>query len=225
MAQGPAVVQIRLGLSNAFLLRGERAVVVDTGRPKDAKPLADALRRHGVDVAELALVLHTHAHWDHCGGTRQLKEWTQAPAAVHRGDADRMRRGENGPLRGTGPVGTVLSPFLNHRFPALEPDLLLDDETDLAPFGVAARVLATPGHTAGSVSVLTAAGEAIVGDLMMGGYLGGNVLRGRPTYHYFADDLELLRASIRQLLDRGPTTLYTGHGGPVTADAARRRFG
>jgi hydroxyacylglutathione hydrolase len=219
------IVQIRLGLSNAFLVRGDRPVLVDTGRPKDAAILAKVLREEGVDVADLALIVHTHAHWDHCGGTWQLKQWSRAPAAVHRADADQMRRGENGPLRPTGLTGALLKRILNPGFPALEPDLLFDDETDLSPFGVHARALSTPGHTPGSITILTSEGEAIVGDMLMGGYLGGRLFRSRPVLHYFADDLAELRASLQKLLALSPSIIYTGHGGPLTADAVRQWLG
>jgi hydroxyacylglutathione hydrolase len=221
----PSILTIPLGLSNAFLLQGERAILVDTGRARDVAALLSALRRAGVDPAELALILHTHAHWDHCGGTHGLKQHTAAPAAVHHAEAERMRRGSNGVLRPTGPMGALLHPVLNRPFPGVEPDLLLDDDTDLRPFGVEGRVLLTPGHTAGSVSVLTANREAIVGDLLMGGYLGGRLFPRHPTLHYYADDLTQVRASVRQLLDLGVATFILGHGGPLRAEAVWKRFG
>jgi glyoxylase-like metal-dependent hydrolase (beta-lactamase superfamily II) len=219
------IIPIPLGISNAFLIKGDRAVLVDTGRPRDVGALLRALWRARVNPAELALILHTHAHWDHCGGTRGLKQATGVPAAVHHAEAERMRRGSNGVLRPTGAIGALLRPLLDRPFPGVEPDLLLGDETDLHPFGVEARALLTPGHTAGSVSVITQDREAIVGDLLMGGYVGGKFIRGRPTLHYFAEDLPLLRASVRKLLDQGIATVFVGHGGPLRADAIRERFG
>lgn len=218
------LAQLSLGLANAFLLKGDRPILVDTGRPRDAQALARALKEAGVAVADLALILHTHAHWDHAGSTRQLKEWTRAPTAVHEADAAMMRRGDNGVLRGTSLIGRVLRPLLDLSFPGLEPDLTFAGEFDLAPFGVAARAIPTPGHTAGSVSVLTAAGDAIVGDLLMGGYFGGKVLRRRPLLHYFAEDLPTLRASIRALLRHQPARIYVGHGGPLDPAAVARAF-
>ena len=63
------IQQIPLGLSNAFLISGQRPVLVDSGRPKDAAKIVAALKRYNVAVEDLALILHTHGHWDHCGGT------------------------------------------------------------------------------------------------------------------------------------------------------------
>jgi glyoxylase-like metal-dependent hydrolase (beta-lactamase superfamily II) len=213
---------IPLGISNAFLLLGERAVLVDAGRASDADALLRAMRRAGVEASRLSLILHTHAHWDHCGATRRLKEETGAPAAVHRADADRMRRGDNGRLRPTGIVAAVLHPILNRPFPPVEPDILLDDDTDLRPYGVEARTVSTPGHTAGSISVVTATGHAIVGDLLMGGFAGGRIFPRVAQLHYYAEHLPTLWASVRKLLDLAVSRVHAGHGGPLTPDSIRR---
>jgi hydroxyacylglutathione hydrolase len=218
------IVQIRLGLSNVFLVRGERPILVDSGRPKDAGTIVAALKDHGVAPADLALILHTHGHWDHCGGTRQLKEWTTAPVAIHRGDADKLRRGVNGVLRATCLTGFLLKPLLNPAFPGVEPDLVIEDGFDLRRFGMRAQVVHTPGHTSGSISLVSEAGEAVVGDLLMGGYLGGKVWRSRPNLHYFVEDRIMLESSLRRLLELAPSIIYTGHGGPLDPEAVRRRF-
>ena len=52
-----------------------------------------------------------------------------------------------------------------YRFKPVEPDILIDNDTNLDYLGFAARILPTPGHTPGSLSVITADGEAFVGDL------------------------------------------------------------
>src|SRR4051794_1679806 len=76
------IERITLPICNCFLLRGRRPVLVDPGRPKDAPALVAALRARGVGPGDLALVLHTHGHWDHAGSTAHLKTLTAAPAAV-----------------------------------------------------------------------------------------------------------------------------------------------
>ena len=79
----------------------------------------------------------------------------------------------------------------------------------------------TPGHTKGSISVLLSSGEAIVGDLLMGGWLGGMFRSGQPGYPYYADDLGQIRASVKTLLDLGATKFFVGHGGPLEAGRVR----
>ena len=62
---------------------------------------------------------------------------------------------------------------------------------------------------------VTKAGEAIVGDLLMGGYLGGWLRRHRPGVHYFAEDLTEVRDSIRKVLALRPMRIFPAHGGPL----------
>jgi glyoxylase-like metal-dependent hydrolase (beta-lactamase superfamily II) len=218
------IVPIRLSISNAFLIKGVRPVLIDTGCPGDHATLVRALAKEGVAIRDLTLILHTHGHRDDAGGTHQLKQLTAAPTAVHPDDADMLRKGANRPLIATNLTGRLIRPVVDKPFPALEPDLLLEDGTDLTPYGVAGRVITTPGHTTGSVSVLFANGEAVAGDLLVGGYLGGLFAAHTPGYPYFAEDMGTLRASIKKLLDYSPRKVHVGHGGPLEIEAVRRRF-
>lgn len=211
------VVQIRLSLSNSFLILGERPILVDTGSPKDGNKLLRHLTDHGVQGRDLALILHTHGHSDHCGSTRQLKDATSAPTAIHSADAAVMDTGKNQATKPTCLTARLLHLLVDDRFPSVRPDILLPDEMDMKAFGVDGKVVYTPGHTAGSISVLLSSGEAIVGDLLMGGWLGGMFRSGLPGYPYFADDLRQIQSSVRKLLDLGATKLLVGHGGPVDA--------
>lgn len=218
------IVPIRLSISNAFLVKGERPVLIDTGCPGDTDALLAALAREGVAPADLALILHTHGHRDHAGGTARVKGVTAAPAAVHPADADMLVRGANRPLIPATLTGRLIRPFVDRPFPPSTPDLALEESTDLKAYGLAARILGTPGHTAGSVSVLFDSGEAVAGDLLIGGYLGGLLAPHVPGYPYFLEDRAELRASIRKLLGHSPSRIYVGHGGPLSGDDVRKRF-
>ncbi|MBI3407491.1 MAG: MBL fold metallo-hydrolase [Planctomycetes bacterium] len=220
------LIQIRLGISNVFLLRDSRPILVDTGRPHEGPRIVAALEREGVKLTDLALILHTHGHWDHCGSTWRLKQGAPAvPVVIHEGDAEKMNTGSNGILRPTCLTARLAKPFLDRRFPPVEPDIVITSEFSLSAFGVDARIIHTPGHTAGSISVLTGEGDAIVGDLLMGGYLGGRILRHVPTYHYFAEDFAMLRSSLERLVrEHAPARIYAGHGGPLSCERIRKRL-
>ena len=210
------VIQIRLSLSNSFLVVGERPILVDTGSPKDGKKLLRKLAQHGVQ--NLALILHTHGHSDHCGSTKQLKETTSAPTAIHPADAAVMENGRNQATKPTSRRAKLLHWLVNDEFPSVRPDILLPDEMSLQALGIDGKVVCTPGHTVGSISVLLSTGEAIVGDLLMGGWLGGMFRSGQPGYPYYADDLGQIRASVKTLLDLGAIKFFVGHGGPLDAE-------
>jgi glyoxylase-like metal-dependent hydrolase (beta-lactamase superfamily II) len=220
----PAIYPIRLKISMAYILVGERAVIVDTGCAGEEEQILRGLGRFNLDPRTVSLILHTHGHTDHAGSTRALKLKLGVPAAVHSADAPKMRAGDSRPLVPLRLSSRILSLFLNPLFPAFEPDLLLEDGFSLSEFGVRANVLHTPGHTPGSISILFEDGRAVAGDLMMGGSLGGAFHPLVPGYHYYAEDLAELRRSIRKLLDHGAKTIYLGHGGPLEASRVRDRF-
>ena len=217
------VKKIRLKLSNAYLLHEDAPILVDTGAPGEGGRIIAALKRFGVEPADLSLILHTHVHSDHVGGTPELRSYTDAPTAIHRGDQGLMDRGHNGELIGIGLRGRIMASFFRGAsFAPFVPDLYLEDGMSLYNYGIAGHIVHTPGHTPGSVSVLLASGEAIIGDLLMGGYLGGNLFPSRPNYHYFAEDLELVRRSIGVVMAGSPKELYPGHGGPLAPASIKR---
>jgi glyoxylase-like metal-dependent hydrolase (beta-lactamase superfamily II) len=97
----------------------------------------------------------------------------------------------------------------------LETDLILADAgLDLLEYGIAARVIATPGHTPGSVSVLLDTGEAIVGDLAM----NGPPLVLKPSLGTLFVDQQQLRGSWRNLVELGAHTVYPAHGKPFAVE-------
>lgn len=198
--------------------------MVDTGSPREGTKILRALARLGIEPKDFSLILHTHAHVDHAGSTLQLKRWIDVPTAIHVADAEMLARGEMGRLTATSLEGRMIIPFINKPFPAVNADLLIDEEISLKEFGVNGKVIFTLGHTAGSISVLLENGEAIVGDVMMGGNLGGALFPSKPHYHYYADDIVQVRKSINKLVDMKVKKFYVGHGGPLDIEAVQTFF-
>jgi hydroxyacylglutathione hydrolase len=85
-------------------------------------------------------------------------------------------------------------------------------------FGIPGKVVYTPGHTMGSVSVLLETGDAFVGDLAMSGF----PVRFNPGPPVFAEDTKRVKESIRMLLERGAKTFYPGHGKPFAAEVIKK---
>ncbi|MFI7600165.1 MBL fold metallo-hydrolase [Actinoplanes sp. NPDC049681] len=201
---------------NTYLLLGRRPVLVDAGTPGKAGTIVEGLARHGVDPADLALIVLTHAHLDHFGSAAELQRLTGAPIAAHAADAGPYRSGRSRrPYRPTGPMGRLMARArpLYARIEPVEPDILLDGPTSLADFGVDGRIMPTPGHTAGSVSVLTDEGDLVAGDLIAGSFMG--LIPRRPANPPFHDDPARNLASLQAMLALRPRALHVGHGGPL----------
>jgi hydroxyacylglutathione hydrolase len=214
------ITPLRLSLSNAYLIQGSRAILVDSGSPGEERAIARALGRAGVALSDLALIVQTHGHSDHAGSTRALAALSGAPVAAHPAELARLRSGRNGTIVTTRWRGDLIRPFVDRRFDPVDPEVLLDEGFDLRPYGVEGQVIATPGHTGGSISILLGSGEAIVGDLLMGGHMGGVVQPTLPRLHYFADDRAALMGSLRRVAAVAPSRLYLGHGGPIAGHDA-----
>ncbi len=84
----------------------------------------------------------------------------------------------------------------------------------LDEFGVAAKVIPTPGHTSGHLSILLDSGEAVVGDLVGG--------RKKPSFSPFGDSLESMKESLSRILEERPRLVFGSHGGPFTPEEIRK---
>ncbi len=136
----------------AFLLTGpEGHVLIDGGYPETAPLIMVSIAKLGFDIADVKVLLNSHAHSDHAGGLRALQEASGAELWISEGDADVIAAGRNagdpalGPLRFIGVLGfgRFPAPRIDHRFK--------DGETiRLGPLELTAHV--TAGHTRGCTS-------------------------------------------------------------------------
>ena len=135
-----------------------------------------------------------------------------------------LKTGTNGTVNPINFSAAIYKQLLVKPFEPSQPDLEIDKEMTLKEFGVNARVVFTPGHTKGSLSILLGNKEAIIGDVMMGGFMGGNLFPARPMVHYFFENFSEVRSSIKKVIEYKPSKLYVGHGGPLSLDAVISRF-
>ena len=219
----PEVFPIGLGFVKAFLVRGTRDVLVDAGMKGSGPRLRAALERFGTGLDRLALVVITHGHLDHTGGLAEIVPAIACPVAVHRGDAELLRTGRQRPFTPVSPLFAALVRLASRRAAAsslagIEPGILVGETFDLEPYGVEGTVVSTPGHTAGSVSLFLAGGNVIVGDALRGAIGHPSA----PRWPFVVEDFEANRKSVERVLERRPSIIWTSHGGPLGAEAARR---
>lgn len=135
----------------SFLLTGpDGHVLIDGGYPESASAIMASISKLGFNIADVRILLNSHAHSDHAGGLRALQEASGAELWVSEGDADVIAAG------GAGDPTLGLFRFLDFpgfgRFPAPRVDhRFKEGETiRLGPIELTAHV--TPGHTRGCTS-------------------------------------------------------------------------
>ncbi|MBI5593241.1 MAG: hypothetical protein HY881_22500 [Deltaproteobacteria bacterium] len=112
---------------------------------------------------------------------------------------------------------TLFTPFIN--VPATNVDIILGDEAfSLAEFGIAGKVISTPGHSPGSVSVVLDTGDAFVGDLAMNAF----PMCLSPSLPIFAENIQKVKDSWKLIFDCGAKMIYPAHGNPFSAEIIRR---
>jgi hydroxyacylglutathione hydrolase len=220
------IFPISLGFDQSYVLRSEGVIAVDAGSAGKGERFAQALKKASINPRDVQLIVLTHGHWDHIGSAKEIKDITGGKLAMHYREANWLERSLK-PL----PPGITLwgKVFIGiHKLfiplitiPADTVDVVLEDEPlSLADYGIPGKILHTPGHSPGSVSVLLDTGEAFVGDLAMNRF----PLRLSPGPPILGDEPDRISASWRVLLEHGAKTVYPAHGKPFSADVIRKTF-
>lgn len=181
------------------------ALVIDPG--DEPEKILDALRVRRLTPVAL---LHTHAHFDHIGGSRRVHESTLAPIRLHAADF---------PLYDALPAQAAL--FGLSADEPLPPGAPVEDGETIRFGAFTVTAIHTPGHTPGSTCYrLEGEGEA------PGALFSGDTLfrRSIGRTDLWGGDPETILASIRDRLYRLPGDLRVicGHG-PETTIAEERR--
>ncbi len=180
--------------ANVYIIAlGDKLLIVDAGLPGMEKRVLKYIDDHGLRDVEEKLIVITHAHYDHVGGLRRLKEELGARVACHRDEAPYVR-GEK---------------YIGHyRHEPVDVDILLKhDDTLYDRF----KVIHVPGHTPGSICLLDQELRALFpGDLV---YEENGVLYEIPSQYSL--DPSANREQIRKMLEYEFKHVLPSHGKPI----------
>lgn len=216
------------GLINAFLIKSELgAILVDTGLPKTEKKLEKILKINNMKMSDIKLIVITHAHVDHAGNASLLRKLTNAKILAHENDLKYYERKELMSFCSSGWFGKIFlkTNLMDEPYEAFTPDIMISGSHtfDLKSFGINGRVVSTPGHTEGSLSIVLENNVAIVGDLISSGILlGGIINTSKAKSPPFEDNPNLVAKQLLNITDMGSKTFLMGHGGPLKAEEVKR---
>lgn len=187
---------------NCYLLTDDstrETVIIDPG--DDAADILDIVKDKGLVVRSIVL---THAHFDHVGANKALKEATGAEILMHQDDERLLKSAANqGALFG---MQSAASP------PA---DRYVKHGDTIAAGGISLKVLHTPGHSPGGICLL-GKGMVFTGDALFAGSIGRTDLPGGDT----AALLRSIETNLMSLPD--DTKVFSGHGPESTIGRERQ---
>ena len=174
-------------------------VIIDAGNSteKENAALANFIDGHGLKPV---LAVNTHGHFDHTLGVQFLKERYGVPFALSAKDQFLLDNASTS--------GSIFGVKVG-KMPAVEIDL---DTTDEVMFGhTTLRVIKTPGHTPGHVSLYEPQSHSLfTGDTLFRESIGRTDLPG-------GDYSWIMRSILEQLLPLGDEVkVYPGHGPETT---------
>jgi len=201
---------LKMGSVNCYLIKTEAGfVLIDTGGKNNRLELETLLANDGCQPGNLKLILLTHGDFDHISNAVYLRTKFASRLAMHEGDVGMLERGDmfwNRHKRNV--LIKWLAPMLmgfgkDDRRP---PDVFVQDGIFLAEYGFNAQVIHTPGHSLGSVCILTSNRDLFCGDLLINGK--------KPLLNSMMDDPAAGNASLEKLKSLLIKMVYPGHGDP-----------
>ncbi len=205
-------------IANPYLvLDSDGVTLIDTGLPGSHNKILKYLTALGHSARDLSRIIITHADTDHVGALASMKRLTGARVYASAIEAAAIARGESSrPARPHQLVRRAMQLITRRllKAGALQADEMISEGQVLPVLG-GLRVVETPGHTPGHISLFSpSAGVLFTGDSIIS--RDGVLVPSLPGFTW---DSEKAAASVRRQAALNPRIVCPGHGPPVT-DAA-----
>ncbi len=226
----PSVIKtINLGTANCYLIKTDNIyILIDTGGRDLSNTNLSVIRNSlekelesaGCLPSNLKIIILTHGHFDHTDNCVYLRGKYNTRIAMHSGDSNMV---ENGiiPDKKFRPyyisiIFKCLMFFNRSRartrkiltnFGKFKPDFYINEGFNLSEYGLDAKILYIPGHSKGSIGILTSGGDLFCGDIMVN-------INDKPRFTGIMTDNDFheLDSSIERIKKLNIKTVYPGHG-------------
>jgi hydroxyacylglutathione hydrolase len=190
-------------MANCFILGCEEkneAAVIDPGDETDR--ILDTLLESNL-IAKT--IINTHGHFDHVGGNRKLKAATGADILIHPLDVPMLSK-----------LSASAAAWGMSAEDSPEPDRMIEEDDTIVIGTITLKVIHTPGHTQGGISLYTD-GILFVGDTLFAGSIGRTDFPG-------GDYDTLLNSIQKKLFPLGDDVrVLSGHGPETTIGREKQK--
>jgi len=213
---------IPLTFVNAYLIKAaEGFILIDTGLSIHGDDLEKELVKADCLPGKLKLILVTHGDLDHTGNCLRLQKKYKCKIAMHKDDAAIVENGliikrRTKSLRSK--IFFIIRRLLRKKFEIekFTPDIYITDGQKLDDYGLKATIIHIPGHTKGSVGVLTEDGNFFAGDTFIN--------RKKPETANLIENQEELDKSLLKIKNLQIKMVYPGHGKPFMMNEMATRL-
>jgi hydroxyacylglutathione hydrolase len=195
---------------NCYLVKtGNGYILIDTGVPNKRGVIEKELESAGCQPGNLKLIVLTHGDFDHAGNAAYLRKKFGTGIAMNYNDSGMAEHGDMFWNRKSPNIITkrIFNLFFglskSDRFKA---DLYIEGGYDFSGYGFNAKVIQLPGHSQGSIGIITANNNLFCGDLLAN--------TNKPKIFSMIDDSRAANSSIEKLKSLKINTVYPGHGKP-----------
>lgn len=227
------IIRIDLDGVNCYLGKaGDSFILFDTGGhltmdkqyTNRREKLEEGLEKAGCKPGNLKLIVLTHGDGDHAGNALYFRDKYKAKIAMHSGDLKLVENPTIDEVMKSFHYKSLIfklvffimkntiikvSTKVLKDFEKFKPDIFLNEGDELSEYGFDAIVLYTPGHTDGSIGIITSEGDLIAGDTFSN--------MKKPDIAPNAYDFEALNVSAERLKNKNIRIVYPGHGNPFEA--------
>jgi len=211
---------INFGGVNAYLIKTDSCfILIDTGFPAKRTYLENVLKNSGCEPGNLKLIVLTHGDHDHAGNCAYLRKKYGAKIAMHPDDSHIVEKGDMRANRKENPdkisimfrfVIWMSYLFKSEEFQTFMPDFYVEENFNFSLYKFDAKVIRIPGHSKGSIGILTVDESFFCGDFLYNFF-------GNPRIE-FCDDLTDFYSSVQKLKGYKIKTFYPGHGKPFSME-------
>ncbi len=202
--------------SFAFVDEDGSVTLVDCGVKKAPARIVAGLAAIGKHPADVTRIVLTHVHPDHAGGAAEMAQRTGAPVLTHAADAEYAQTGRTPKVDTSFLSGKIFNRINKGGFPRFEVASPLADG-DLLEVGGGLRVLHTPGHSPGHISLLHEPTKLLItGDAIF------NILGLRWPIRFICSDFVMTQATAQVLGEVDYDLVAFTHGEEIRESAREK---